>query len=119
MHPLILLLSELFVGALVALTASLSLFAPMREVITDLCGTPTRGRFWTNYAVAMIFLTALLAVMLFSRGDAVADLAFYKRAFTAALVGVFVALAFVGQRILRFIPDARQAEHAMPNFEKP
>ena len=74
------------------------LHRPLMRVITDLCGTEDRGRFWTAYAGVMIVLSPVLAVSfaMTVRGLGVDDPLFLQRSVFWSALALMMAMAAFG-----------------------
>lgn len=79
---------------------------PLRDVLTDVCGSRERAAFWLRYANVMLFIAPLVGIVVFGESGKILEptLGFYKAALGAALSGAFVALAAIGLQIARFLP---------------
>lgn len=69
---------------------------PLLRVVTDLCGTEDRGRFWTAYTGVMIVLAPVLAVSLAAPGAAFDDPHFLQRCVFWSALALIAALAIFG-----------------------
>lgn len=106
MGPVSWFVVELLIGACTAGVVCAVLTRPLRRLLLELCGTAERARFWVAYSDVMIFLAPLVFIVAFGKsGDpGVPSVAFYRAAIGSTLLGLFVALAFVGLQLTRLLP---------------
>lgn len=91
------LLLGIVVSILVSATAVAALSKPLHAVLSDICETERRSRFWLRFTNLMLFLTPLLTVILFglnatSISIEQLDATLVRRVLGSTLAGVFVAL---------------------------
>lgn len=93
------------VSLLISIVVVVFLRRRLRGVLADLCGTPERGDFWTDFST-VLFVLVPLVLALFSRpiGDADAALLFGVTAHLRwALMGLLGTLCIVGMMIAWFV----------------
>ena len=92
----------------VVLVALLYLRNPLRIVLTDLCGTPDRARFWTAFSNVTLFLVPL-ALALDHQPDANAKQAAIftiSGQMESATIGFVVSIVVMGFILSTFISRA-------------
>lgn len=79
------------------------LHRPLRQVVSDLCGTEDRGRFWTAYAEVMIALSPILAVSFAATERALTlnDPLFLQRCIFWSVFALIIAMAAFGFTLWR------------------
>lgn len=82
-------------------TAVIVLLKPLlRDVLIDTCGTAKRAEFWVMFTQLMLIIAPLLIVIFFAPTEASITLNVaeaLKDTLFRSLLGVFVALAMIGQ----------------------
>jgi TRAP-type uncharacterized transport system fused permease subunit len=106
MNTLILFILEIAICISISL-ATISLLKPLLiDVLVETCGTEKRAAFWAMFTQLMLYLAPLLIVVYFAPTDINTDsnLALaLKETLFRTLLGVFIALASVGQVIWKSI----------------
>jgi hypothetical protein len=102
---------ELVISIAISAIAILVVNKPLNRILIDVCGTEDRAKFWVVYSDLMLVITPILSILIFgsSNFDRMADFGFYKRAFGAALFGLFFSLVIIGMQITKTIPT-READ---------
>lgn len=108
------LLLGTLVSILVSTAAVAALSRPLHAVLSDICETERRSRFWLRFTNLMLFLTPLLTVILFGMdGTPVpfdqVDVTIVRRVLGSTLTGLFVALLGIGFKITR-VPSRTRSE---------
>jgi len=93
----------------ITLVALLYLQPHMKTILTELCGTQERARFWTSFSNVTLFLTPLVfALRIQPEKDSSAALVYQMSdQISFALMGLVVAIGIVGIVIGRFITRER------------
>lgn len=107
MTELHLFMIEIFIGLVVSSCVIIILNKPLKNVLTDICGTEVRAKFWVMYTNIMLVITPLLSSIIFGKSHKLADASFtfYKTAFGSVLFGVFLSLVIIGWQITKTIPQ--------------
>jgi hypothetical protein len=79
-----------------ALTAR-ALWLPLYTLLSELCGTEQRSRFWSVWSMAMIVLTPTLAVSMIDLGGSLVEVA--QDTVLLTLGGIAVALIGMGYAV--------------------
>lgn len=88
-------------------TAALCYLQPhMKSILTELCGTEERARFWTSFSNVVLFLTPLIfALRIQPQASATVTLIYAMGdQISMALLGLVLAIGVVGIVISKFIP---------------
>ena len=100
----------LLLGTLVSIVISAAAVAaiskPLHAVLSDICETERRSRFWLRFTNVMLFLTPMLAVTLFGVEEtaisiAQVDVNVIRRILGSALASLFVALLGIAVQLTR------------------
>lgn len=91
MNEIHLFVIEMLIGLGISTFVIFSLKQPLKDVLTDICGTEVRAKFWVMYTNIMLMITPLLSSIIFGKSNRVAEasFSFYKTAFGSVLFGVF------------------------------
>jgi hypothetical protein len=94
------------IAVLLALLAATALWRPLNIILSELCGTEDRSRFWTIWTTVMVVIAPVLLV---SGATVTTDPALLVRnAIFYALVGIVIAMMGMGYAIWARMPrDAR------------
>lgn len=98
-------------------TAALCYLQPhMKSILTELCGTEERARFWTSFSNVTLFLTPLIFALRIQpqAGAAVTLIYAMGDQVSMALLGLVLAIGVVGIVISKFIP-MRPSETKFPS----
>lgn len=102
--PIAALLLTYALTALIAILAAVVLWRPLSILLTELCGTEQRSRFWAVWSTVMMVATPLLFVSVRSIATSPTDLV--QGTMTSALFGVLLALAGMGFAVWSRTPRA-------------
>jgi len=102
--PIAALLITYALTVLIALLAVVVLWRPLSILLTELCGTEQRSRFWTVWSTVMMVATPMLFVSW--RGIATDPADLVQGTMTSALVGVLMALIGMGFAVWSRSPRA-------------
>lgn len=105
MNEITMFLAGLAVTILVT-TAALGYLQPhMKTILTELCGTEERARFWPSFSNVTLFLTPLIfALRIQPESGTLATLIYaMSNQISLALLGLVLAIGIVGIMIGRFI----------------
>lgn len=104
MATLSLTLMGWFITLTLSAIAAAALWRPLLVLLSDLCGTEQRSRFWTIWSITMVVLVPLLAVSAVDlTGDVVRVL---RNVVFYALGGIMLALLGMGYAIWTRTPRA-------------
>lgn len=95
--PIAALLITYSLTALIATLAAIVLWRPLSILLTELCGTSERSRFWTVWSMVMMVATPMLFVSLRNVATTAVDLV--QSTMTNALFGVLLALVGMGYAV--------------------
>lgn len=78
----------------------------LRAILTELCGTEERARFWTAFSNITLFLTPLIFALRIQPQNGSGSTLVYEMSnqLSLALLGFVLALGIVGIVISKFIP---------------
>lgn len=95
------LLLSIWANSIVLALLAIAVVAwPLQRLLTDICGTRDRARFWTLYACVLLVAAPLLAVSTPGLLDASAGLgAVLQRAVFYSLLGIVAALVVMGYAV--------------------
>ncbi len=107
MTEIYLFVIEMFIGLGISAIVIFALKQPLKDVLTDICGTEVRAKFWVMYTNLMLVITPLLSSIVFGKSHRVAEatFSFYKTAFGSVLFGVFLSLVIIGLQITKTLPQ--------------
>jgi hypothetical protein len=106
MSPVIAFVTGLFLTMGLVFVAMLYLRNPLQAILTDLCGTVERARFWTAFSnITLFFVPMALALdrRLIPR-DAEPPVFAIGDQIESAVIGLVVAVMIVGAILSRYIP---------------
>lgn len=103
MNVIYLFITEILIGLGISTFVIFALKQPLKDVLTDICGTKVRAKFWVMYTNLMLMITPLLSSIIFGKSHQAAEatLSFYKAAFGSVLFGVFISLVIIGLQITK------------------
>ena len=109
MNEIHLFLIEMLIGLGVSALVIFSLRQPLKDVLTDICGTEVRAKFWVMYTNLMLMITPLLSSIIFGKSHRIAEatFSFYKTAVGSVLFGVFLSLVIIGWQITKTLPQKK------------
>jgi hypothetical protein len=116
MSPVIAFVTGLFLTMGLVFVALLYLRNPLQAILTDLCGTVERARFWKAFSNITLFFVPM-ALALDSRpmsGDVEPPVFAIGDQLEHAVIGLVAAVIIVGMVLSRYIPKhsvARDAHH--------
>ncbi len=106
MNPILLLLSEILLSLLTSIAVLVSISAPLKNILVDLCPTSKHADFWVYYTRIMLLLAPLLVVLIvgntipynnpITSHDLLQGL---KVASIANLSGLILGLIIVGKKV--------------------
>ena len=107
------LITGLLFSAFIGTIAVVAISGPLHAVLSDICDTERRSRFWLNFSNLMLYLTPMLSVLAFGLSDTsygvnVLDPAFVRGILSSALAGTFAALIGIAFQLAR-APTRRPA----------
>ena len=107
MSEIYLFVIEILIGLGISAFVIIALTQPLKDVLTDICGTEVRAKFWVMYTNLMLVITPLLSSIIFGKSHRVAEATFlfYKTAFGSALFGIFLSLVIIGLQITKTLPE--------------
>lgn len=108
MTEIYLFVIEILIGVGISTSVILALKQPLKDVLTDICGTEVRAKFWVMYTNLMLMITPLLSSIIFGKSHRVAEatFSFYKTAFGSVLFGMFLSLVIIGWQITKTLPKS-------------
>lgn len=100
---------EILISFVVSACVIYILNKPLQNVLTDICGTEIRAKFWVMYTNLMLVIAPLLTSIIFGKSHRVAEasFSFYKTAFGSVLFGVFISLVIIGLQITKTLPQKK------------
>lgn len=106
MNSIIAFISGMAATFLVSFTV-IWFFSPhLKKVLSDLCGTEERARFWTVFSNLLIILTPMLTAINYYPSRCEGSLLFFEivTQFKWGMVGLIGSLVIIGIVIKRYIP---------------
>lgn len=100
----------LVVGILFAAVIStiivIAISGPLHAVLSDICDSERRSRFWQIFTGLMLYLTPMLAVIVFGLDNAsdatgLLEIGFLRHILGSALAGAFAALLGIALQLTR------------------
>src|SRR5262245_18645182 len=96
----------ILVGAVISTIVVIAISGPLHAVLSDICDSERRSRFWQIFTALMLYLTPLLAVIVFGLASAsddtgVLEIGFLRRILGSALAGAFAALLAIALQLTR------------------
>lgn len=107
MTPINAMLLTYALTGVLSMLASTMLWRPLDLLLTSLCGTAQRARFWTVWSMVMMCVLPLLIASL--RTMATDPVLAVKGAVSSALAGILLTLLGMGYAVWRRSPRAEQA----------
>jgi len=106
MSPVIAFVTGLLLTMGLVFVALLYLRNPLQAILTDLCGTIERARFWTAFSnITLFFIPMALALdRRPTPGDAEPSVFAIGDQLESAVIGLVVAVMIVGMILSRYIP---------------
>ena len=82
---------------------------PLQAILTDLCGTNDRARFWTAFSNVILFLVPLVVALDHWSAAYTWDTAVFeiKNQLETATIGFVASVLFLGLILSRYIPRTR------------
>lgn len=102
MNSLTLFMLEIALCLGISLVLILLLSRLLRDVLTDMCGTTNRARFWVVFTQLMLVISPLLLVIFFASGHR-SVLIELQSALFRILLGDFIALCAIGRVIWKSV----------------
>lgn len=109
MNTLTLFIIEVLLSFGISATVVILIKPLLRDVLIETCGTQKRAEFWVMFTQLMLVISPLLIVIYFAPTSAIVppNLAeTMKDTLFQSLLGVFIALAIIGQVIWKSITPA-------------
>ena len=90
------LIVAIVIALIVGTTAVVTISGPLHALLSDICDTERRSRFWQTFTNLMLYLTPLFAVVVLGLAgvseDSVLGVTFMRRILASALAGTLGAL---------------------------
>ena len=120
MNTLTLFIIEVSLSFGISATVVILIKPLLRDVLIETCGTKKRAEFWVMFTQLMLVISPLLIVIYFAPTSTVVPpniAETLKDTLFQSLLGVFIALAMIGQVIWKSITPARNEPVNTPNKE--
>ena len=120
MNTLTLFIIEVLLSFGISATVVILIKPLLRDVLIETCGTKKRAEFWVMFTQLMLVISPLLIVIYFAPTSTVVPpniAETLKDTLFQSLLGVFIALAMIGQVIWKSITPARNEPVNTPNKE--